>query len=41
MEDKKIQSTGDEIRISNFSQIMAVIFVTVVVVGSIISILFF
>jgi hypothetical protein len=41
MENKKIQPTGDEIRISNFSQIMAVIFVTVVVVGSIISILFF
>lgn len=41
MEDNKTQSTGDEIRISNFSQIMAVIFVTVVVVGSIISILFF
>ena len=41
MEDNKIQPTGDEIRISNFSQIMALIFVTVIVVGSIISILFF
>jgi hypothetical protein len=41
MEDDQIQPTGDEIRISNFSMIMALIFVTVVVVGSIISILFF
>lgn len=41
MEDKKIRPTGDEIRITNFSQVMAVIFVTIVVVGSIISILFF
>jgi hypothetical protein len=41
MEDKKTPSTGAEIRISNFSQVMAAIFVTIVIVGSIISILFF
>jgi hypothetical protein len=41
MEDNQIKPTGDEIRISNFSQIMALIFVTVIIVGSIISILFF
>jgi hypothetical protein len=41
MEENREQSTGEEIRISNFSQILAYIFVTVVVVGSMISILFF
>ena len=41
MEDNKIQPTGEDLRISYFSQVMALIFVTAVIVGSVISILFF
>jgi hypothetical protein len=41
MEDNKVQTSGEDIRISNFSEVMAFIFVTIVIIGSVISILFF
>lgn len=41
MNDNKEQTSGEDIRISNFSQAIALIFVTVVIIGSVISILFF
>lgn len=41
MKDDKEQFTGEEMRMSYFSEVMALIFVTVVIVGSVISILFF
>lgn len=41
MEDNKLQSTGEEMRMSDFSEMLALIFVTIVIIGSVISILFF
>ncbi len=41
MNDNKDQTSGEDIRISNFSEMIAMIFVTVVIIGSVISILFF
>lgn len=41
MKDNKEQSTREDMRIADFSQLIAFIFVTVVIVGSVISILFF
>jgi hypothetical protein len=41
MKDHKEQTSGEDIRMSNFSQVIALIFVTVVIIGSVISILFF
>jgi hypothetical protein len=41
MESNKEAPSGEDIRMSNFSQVIAIIFVTVILVGSVISILFF
>jgi hypothetical protein len=41
MKDNKVQPTREDMRMADFSQLIAFIFVTVVIVGSVISILFF
>ncbi len=41
MKENKADPSGEDIRISYFSEVLALIFVTVVIVGSVISILFF
>jgi hypothetical protein len=41
MEDNKVQPSGEDLRMSDFSQVMALLFVTLIIVGSVISILFF
>ena len=41
MNDNKGQPTGEDIRMSDFSQVMALIFVTVVIVGSVIDVFYF
>ena len=40
-EEYKEQGPVEDIRMSNFSQVIAIIFVTVIIIGSVISILFF
>lgn len=41
MNENKGEQIGDDIRMSDFSEVMALIFVTVVIVGSVLMILFF
>ena len=41
MKEDNVPSSGDDMRMADFSEVMALIFVTVVIVGSVISILFF
>ena len=41
MEDNKQRKLVKDLRMSNFSQVISIIFVTVIVIGSIIKILFF
>ncbi len=41
MEENKVQPSGEDMQMSNFSEVVALIFVTLVIVGSVISILFF
>ena len=41
MEEYNEQKLVEDLRMSNFSQIISIIFVTIVVVGSMIKILFF
>lgn len=41
MKDNKEQPSGEDMRMSDFSEVVALIFVTIVIVGSVFIILFF
>ncbi len=41
MKNEKIQPSGEDMRMSDFSEMVALIFVTVVILGSVFIILFF